>query len=136
MKKSILPLSVILVLAIATAWQIPYQQSVDSTPVGQDTLSINCPDNIKAILERSCYDCHSNTAGNPVSKGKLNFSNWGEYTSAKKISKLEKICTEITENKMPKKKYLKKHPESKLSDADVTAICEWTQAESKIILGE
>lgn len=136
MKKPTLIFPVIIILVIATAWQFPDQSSSISNPIGQDLKTIDCPDNVMRILQQSCYDCHTDASGNVMAKGKLNFSKWEGYEAAKKVSKLEKICEEVTENKMPKKKYLKKHPESALSDKDITAICEWTEAETKKLFGE
>lgn len=136
MKKYIFSVSILIVLVFVTASQFPHQETSLPNPIGQDIKTIDCPDNVLRILQQSCYDCHTDVSGNVMAKGKLNFSNWEGYEAAKKISKLEKICNEVTENKMPKKKYLKKHPEAKLTNEDITAICEWTQAETKKIIGE
>lgn len=136
MKKLTLIFSFLIVLVIATAWQFPFQYLKDSIPSGQDENTIICPENVMTIVQRSCFHCHSDASGNFMAKGKLNFSEWEGYTAVKKVSKLDKICEEISKHKMPKKKYLKKHPESALSDTDITAICEWTAAETKKLFGE
>jgi hypothetical protein len=136
MKKSALIFSLLIVFAMASAWQFPHQDLKDSIPSGQDENTIICPENVMTIVQRSCFDCHSDASGNFMAKGKLNFSEWEGYSAVQRVSRLEKICEEITKHKMPKKKYLKKHPESALSDTDITAICEWTAAETKKLFGE
>jgi len=136
MKKSALIFSLLIVFAMASAWQFPHQDLKDSIPSGQDENTIICPENVMTIVQRSCFDCHSDASGNFMAKGKLNFSEWEGYSAVQRVSRLEKICEEITKHKMPKKKYLKKHPESALSDTDITAICEWTAAETKKLFEE
>lgn len=136
MKKTSLVFSFLIVFAIASAWQFPNQNLMPVNPQGEEDNTIICPENVMVIVQRSCFDCHSDESGNFMAKGKLNFSEWEAYTAVKKISRLEKICNEVTDKKMPKKKYLKKHPESALSNEDITAICEWTQAESTKLIGD
>lgn len=94
------------------------------------------PDSVMAIIERSCFDCHSDKSGNFSAKGKLNFTNWNEYTPAKKVSKMEAICEEITDGKMPKKSYVSKNPDKALSQAEIGLICKWAADETKKLVGE
>lgn len=94
------------------------------------------PDSVSMIIERSCFDCHSDKSGNFAAKGKLNFTNWNEYTPAKKVGKMEAICEEITEGKMPKKSYVSKNPDKALSQSERELICKWAAAETKKLMGE
>lgn len=94
------------------------------------------PDSVKAVIERSCFDCHSDQSGNFAAKGKLNFTNWNEYTPAKKVGKMEAICVEITGGKMPKKSYVSKNPDKAISKAEIELICKWAADETKKLVGE
>lgn len=94
------------------------------------------PDSVSMVIERSCFDCHSDRSGNFAAKGKLNFTNWNEYTPAKKVSKMEAICEEITGGKMPKKSYISKNPDKALSQAEIGLICKWAADETKKLVGE
>ncbi len=94
------------------------------------------PDSVIAIIERSCFDCHSDQSGNFAAKGKLNFTNWNEYTPAKKVGKMEAICEEITDGKMPKKSYISKNPDKALSKVEIELICKWAGDETKKLVGE
>jgi len=94
------------------------------------------PDSVMKIVERSCFDCHSDKSGNFTAKGKLNFSGWNDYTTARKLSKMEAICEEITNGKMPKKKFVSKNPEKALTNQDIDLICKWVNEESKKLVGE
>jgi hypothetical protein len=46
------------------------------------------------------------------------------------------MCEEISAGKMPKKSFVKKHPEKALTAAEIEILCKWTEEESKKIVGE
>jgi cytochrome c553 len=103
--------------------------------------ALEAPENVQAILERSCFDCHSSHTKFPwysniapvswftkdhVKEGRehLNFSTWNSYEDEKKLKYLEKLPKAIKE-KMPMSSYLIMHKEAKLSEEDKKAIAEW-----------
>ncbi len=110
----------------------------------------NVPENIKAIFNRSCNDCHSNKTVYPwysniapiswklvehIEEGRdeMNFSKWGTYSKERKQRKLEKICEEVEERKMPHNQYLWIHWDAKLSDEQIKILCNWTKNEMEKI---
>lgn len=107
--------------------------------------SVNVPPDVASILTRSCSDCHSNRTVWPWYSGvapfswlvvydvregrsKLNFSDWGAWSPEKNRRMLGEICKEVTEKEMPGSIYPLMHPGSQLSDADIQAVCRWTQS--------
>jgi len=101
---------------------------------------------VAAILNRSCYDCHSNKTRWPwysnvapvswfvidhVDEGRqnMNFSEWGRYTQRDTDGLLKNICREVTSGGMPLSSYTPLHPGSTLSAEDVKTLCDWTNAE-------
>lgn len=101
---------------------------------------------VAAILERSCYDCHSNKTRwpwyanvAPVSwfvidhvneaRHDLNFSEWGKYSRDDQRGQLGQLCKLITDGWMPLSSYTPLHPDAKLSDEDKKLICDWASAE-------
>ncbi len=85
----------------------------------------------RALMERACYDCHSNETKWPayayvapvswlivgeVNHGRheLNFSRWG--TGENEIDEAVEL---IFENEMPPRQYLLLHPEAQLNEAEV-----------------
>jgi len=103
--------------------------------------AIEASENVQAILERSCFDCHSSHTTFPwysniapvswftkdhVKEGRehLNFSTWNSYTDEKKMKYLEKLPKAI-KSKMPMESYLIMHKDAKLSEDDKKAIAEW-----------
>jgi hypothetical protein len=98
------------------------------------------PAEVKAILKRSCYDCHSNETAWPwysrvapfswfvvhhVDEGRahLNFSNWEPLSTIPFVR--EEIHEETAEGKMPLKSYLLIHRKAGLSEADKAILRDW-----------
>ncbi|MEI6668223.1 MAG: heme-binding domain-containing protein [Acidobacteriota bacterium] len=105
------------------------------------------PADVALVLKRSCYDCHSNTTrwpwyshiapmswgmANHVKEGReaMNFSNWNTYPPKQKMKRLESMCDEVRQGKMPLGSYLLLHGDAKLSEADWRLICDWSTDES------
>ena len=112
---------------------------------------MNIPGNVKQILERSCYDCHSNLTrwpwysniapvswlvANDVDEGRshMNFSEWGTYNITDQISNLDDIAKQVKKGEMPLGKYLILHSDAKLSDADKDLIIKWAGSASDSIM--
>ncbi len=105
---------------------------------------------VTAILERSCYDCHSNRTvwpwyskvapvawlvSNDVTEARreVNFSDWAQYNPKRAAHKLKEICEQVDQGDMPLWYYKPMHSRSQLSAADKSAVCAWTRAESALI---
>jgi hypothetical protein len=123
---------------------------VDQNKIIQEHLQI--PTEIGSILRRSCYDCHSNETVWPwysnvapaswlvaddVSKARrmMNFSEWGNYKLGKVLSLLEGICEETSNGDMPLSQYTFMHPATGLSQVEIKALCDWSQAEAQRLTG-
>lgn len=109
------------------------------------------PAPIENIFTNACLDCHSNNTRYlwyhniaPVSwivnkhilegKKELNLSDWGDLDMFKKIKNLEKMCQEAEHKTMPIKGYTALHPEAKLSDEQIAALCKWSTKLSEEML--
>jgi hypothetical protein len=126
-----------------------YRPSRENPPIDQAKTieqSIAIPQNVEAILSRSCNDCHSSKTTwpwysniAPVSwmlaehikdgRNELNFSQWRDFSARKKRKKLEEICEQVNKGDMPLPSYLWIHRDAKLSPADKTLLCDWANAE-------
>lgn len=99
-------------------------------PVSQEP-AWNSPET-RALMERACYDCHSNETKWPayayvapvswlivgeVNHGRheLNFSQWHSGENEEGAETVEAIL----ENEMPPRQYLLLHPEAHLNEAEV-----------------
>lgn len=103
---------------------------------------------VKTVLKRACYDCHSNETVWPwyskiapvsflvaydVNDGRkhLNFSTWGEYKAKKKNHKLEELVEEVESDAMPMDAYVFMHPETALSAEEKAMLISWAEGQIK-----
>ncbi len=104
------------------------------------TSDLDAPVEVKAILKRSCYDCHSNEVNWPwysyiapvswlvahdVKEGReeLNFSEWSKHSGDSEMK--EEIIEEIAEGEMPLPIYLITHPKASVSKPELTVLKQW-----------
>lgn len=100
--------------------------------------------NVFVLFKNACYDCHSNNTKYPwyskiqpigwllqddIKKGKekLNFSEFGSYSSRRRISKLRDIEKRIKDGKMPLKSYKLMHKNAQLFDEDKKLLVDWIE---------
>ncbi len=117
-----------------------------SAPV---TADIVAPEDVKSILRRSCYDCHSNETvwplysrvapvswwiGHHVEEGRreLNFSTWDAYSEMKRSRKMVESHEQAADGEMPPRLYLTLHPTARLSPADIARLREWSESVNDI----
>ncbi len=103
------------------------------------------PENVAAILKRSCDDCHSNqtvwpwysnvapvswSVANHVNHGReeLNFSVWSTYSERRQKHKLKEICEQVEEREMPHPQYLWIHRDARLKDGEIKILCDWSKS--------
>lgn len=99
-------------------------------------------DTIRAMINTSCYDCHSNNSEYPwyaeiqplawwlnyhIKEGKdeLNFSDFAAFNRRFKSHKLDEIMELVDKKEMPLKSYLITHSEARLSEKDRKEIIKW-----------
>ena len=109
-------------------------------PVERD---VDAPEEVRAILRRSCYDCHShetrwpwNSHIAPVSwwiadhvehgRGDLNFSQWPAFDFVEEGLALEDIEEQVRKGEMPLSSYLILHREARLTEEDRRVLLDWT----------
>ena len=114
-------------------------------PVSSD---ISCDPQVKSLLHRACYNCHSNgtvwpwyssiapiswLVASDVSEARqhLNFSLWGTYDSGTRFYKLKGIEEEVGEAEMPLWYYSIMHKEARLSSAERDRIVDWAVGASE-----
>jgi hypothetical protein len=136
MKKIFPVLSMLLLIfAFALGFTVPADSEASQNKT-EEALELGFPDEVMAIMERSCFGCHTKESSNKKGKFKLNFSKWQDMKTSKKIGKLDEICEEVTEKEMPPEKFIDKNPDKELSEEEIRIICDWVDAEVENLLGE
>ncbi len=133
-KKRILTTVIVLLVVLAGIQFI--HPAINNPPVNAD---LQAPNEIKNIITRACYDCHSNetnlrwfdqiapaywlVAGH-VREGRkaLNFSDWQHMPVAAQQAKMWEIVNQIAEGAMPVPSYASVHTSAKISAADLAVL--------------
>jgi hypothetical protein len=107
---------------------------------------IEGPPEAMAVLQRACYDCHSNRTAWPwysrvapvswlvshdVAEGRehLNFTEWDALRPSARRHVIEELWEEVEEGEMPLPAYRAMHPEARLSAADKETLRAWAAEE-------
>jgi len=113
-----------------------FRPSLDNPPV---TADLQAPPEVRSILQRACYDCHSNETklawfdkpapaywlvAAHVKEGRslLNFSHWDSLTIDQQKGKLFESLNQIVFNEMPLRQYTTFHTGARVSEADVRVL--------------
>jgi hypothetical protein len=96
---------------------------------GQESskASLPLPDDINKIVSVSCMPCHSSNGGY-LSKTKLNFSEWTDYSADKQKKKAVKMYKELNKNAMPPKDAREANPGIIPTKEQVEIIKNWADS--------
>jgi heme-binding protein len=108
------------------------------------TKELTAPFEVDGILQRACYDCHSNETRWPwyayvaptswlvtwdVREGRkhLNFSTWGDYAPSRQRKKLKELVEMIEKDEMPLWYYRPFHRDAQLSREERDRLIAWAR---------
>jgi hypothetical protein len=126
--KSIAGKFVLIIIIVGVAIQfIPVGRS--NPPVEEEILT---PPQVKTILKRACYDCHSHETKWPwySQVAPASWPTWNRYSPEKRKKFIKEIWEEVEEGEMPPWFYLPLHPEASLSAQDHRMLQDWTKSVS------
>jgi hypothetical protein len=122
-----------------------FNPSHDNPPVTADFMAAaHPPAPVAAALRAACYDCHSHETiwpfysriapvswliASDVTEGRkhLNFSDWSAEP-ARAAKNLDRINEVIDYHEMPPGKYMRLHPDARLTETQRRAVLDWTEA--------
>ena len=136
-------LAMIAAIVIAAAQFVPIEKS--NPPVETE---VPASPQVREILRRACYDCHSNETVWPwysrvapgawlmawdVNEGRdhLNFSTWNRLSDADRQYAFEEIRDEVESDGMPLPIYLPLHPDARLSEQDHATLDAWVRESTR-----
>ncbi|MFI5356342.1 MAG: heme-binding domain-containing protein, partial [Opitutales bacterium] len=122
-------------------------RNLSAEPAGPRDLAVMYPPTpeVKAVLARACYDCHSDNTrypwyanvqpvgwwlANHVNDGKrhLNFSNFGALPELRQYRKLGGVINVLKKHEMPLSSYTLIHTDARLTDAETKSLSDWVAA--------
>lgn len=106
---------------------------------------IPAPPEVRQVLERACYDCHSNESHWPwygyvapaswlvaydiaEAREHMNFSTWNRYDREEQLDLVEEIWEEVDEGEMPPFFYTPLHSHANLDANDHDLLRAWAEA--------
>ena len=119
-----------------------------ANPEGETLAGAQIAPDVKSVIERKCFDCHSEQTHWPAysrvfpaswliesdvmgARSHLNFSRWSEYSAEQKMELLSQVGVRAMTGSMPPKQYLLLHPGNKLTPAESTTLYTWSRTERK-----
>lgn len=119
-----------------------------NTPVdGAETIEANTrmPQNVAAIFQRACSDCHTERTNWPWyskvapfqwmiaadvygGRAHLNLSRWSRYREDERTERLMGICEMVADDRMPLWHYKLAHRAARLTERDKKTVCDWVKS--------
>lgn len=137
-------LLVLLVALIAIQFIHPKRNKSEGPQPNYIGTAYAVPEDVKHILTKACFDCHSNNTRYPwynytqptdwwitnhINEGKkeINFDEFTNKSPRYQYNKIKKVGEETKEHGMPLKSYLWIHKDAKLTDDEIGKIVTWTE---------
>ena len=119
-----------------------------ANPEGAALAGAQIATDVKRVIERKCFACHSEQTHWPAysrifpaswlierdvmgARSRLNFSRWSEYSVEQQMELLSELGVRARTGSMPPQRYLLLHPGSKLTSAERVTLYAWSRAERK-----
>ncbi|WP_034046104.1 heme-binding domain-containing protein [Wocania ichthyoenteri] len=137
-------LLVLLVVFVVAQFFNPNKNEGDLASIDAFLDETNPPENVKLILKKSCYDCHSDVTRYPwynnitpinywlashVKDGKKHFnvSKWEGNSVKRKDHKFEELIEMVEAKEMPLNSYTWTHSEAKLTEVQINEVINWAK---------
>lgn len=132
----------VVVLAVGMQFFPPERTNPPVNPASRFVSVAEPPQQVAAVINRACRDCHTNETVWPAysrvwpvswlvakdvreGRAKLNFSEWRGMTPETTQLRMGEVCSEVRKGEMPPSFYRPLHPEARLAKEDVQALCAW-----------
>jgi mono/diheme cytochrome c family protein len=92
------------------------------------------PEQVKSIIDQSCFQCHNADSQNEDARETLDFKSFDTLSKVKKITALKEIAEVVEKGEMPPKKFLERYPDKKLTEEQVKILADWSKKEIDALL--
>ena len=139
MLKLSLPMaSLIALIVLIVGCSSSQQAATPEATVPSSTNTVSADSQVNAILQQSCYQCHSTGGSAPwyaavsptylaanSARGVLNFSDWQTYDAQTKADALKNIEQSVSGGSMPPGDYTALDHSARLTDGQKQALLKW-----------
>jgi uncharacterized membrane protein len=139
MLKPFLPMaSLIALIVLIVGCSSSQQAATPEATVPSSTNTVSADSQVNAILQQSCYQCHSTGGSAPwyaavsptylaanSARGVLNFSDWQTYDAQTKADALKNIEQSVSGGSMPPGDYTALDHSARLTDGQKQALLKW-----------
>jgi len=123
MKKSII--NALFIPALMVIFLIGLSTQIRGQELSKSSQTL--PADVNKIISNSCMPCHS-AKGGLLSRSKLNFDEWAQYSAEKQKSHASKIYSEVSKKKMPPTDVRETRPDLIPTTEQVEVIKKWKDA--------
>lgn len=137
-------LFVLLAIFIIAQFFGPEKNEGDMASINAFLEDTNPPEQVKVILQESCFDCHSDVTRYPWyssitpvnywlaehiehGSGHFNVSKWEGNSVKRKDHKFEELIEMVEAKEMPLPSYTWTHSEANLSEEQIEAVISWAK---------
>ena len=137
-------LLVLLAIFIVAQFFGPEKNEGDIASINAFLEDTNPPEQVKVILQESCFDCHSNVTRYPwynsitpvnywladhIEHGSKHFnvSKWSGNSVKRKDHKFEELIEMVEAKEMPLPSYTWTHSEANLTEEQIEAVVTWAK---------
>ncbi len=108
-----------------------FSRSSENTP-NPNNDKYEVPENVQAIIDKSCKGCHVSDSKNEKGRKKLSWDLMENgYKTYKIVAKLGEIEETLQNKEMPPEKFLAKYPEKNLTDEEREIMLNWAKEMAK-----
>ena len=126
------------ILLVATAFVIAIfiqmKLNRENSSASETMEEYKFPKKVKAIIDKSCYGCHSEKGRSDDAKEALRWDMMGEYDKGKLVSVMDEIIEVIEKEEMPPKKMVERKPEIKPTEKEYATLMKWAEKEADKLL--
>ena len=124
----------LVVTAFVIAVFIQMKLNRESSSVSEPMEEYKFPKKVKAVIDKSCYGCHSEKGKSDDAKDALRWDMMTEYDKGKLVSVMDEIIEVIEKEEMPPKKMVERKPEIKPTEKEYAALMKWAEKEADKLL--
>ena len=89
------------------------------------------PEEVQAVIQKSCFGCHNADSQNDKAKDKLDFKSLETLSGPDKVHALREIGKVVKDDDMPPKKFLDRYPDKALTGDEKKLLMDWAKKEAK-----